>query len=208
MFHDVHVICDLSPLPQLSLPSLSFSTAYLKWKGSVEIAAMNMQLFFLQANEYPMHVWSLYSITQPLKQYPHTSLHLYEALIGHFERIVCCAPWSPRRKAAGLLQEAHVKSAICIKWHYFRENLIWKEEKKIPHTALFLKRRSPGGRKLSPECNLQNRNFLSLGWEWEIWFIFFPPTVKCLFPLVFPQNSAVHPEQLKMRLIYLQHFNK
>lgn len=173
MFHDVHLICHLSPLTQPSFPSLSFSTAYLKSKGSVEIAAMNMQLFFLQANEYPMHMWSLYSVTQPLKQYPHTSLHLYKALIGHFERIVCCVPWCPWRKAAGLLPKAHVKAAICIKWHYFQENLIWNRE-KIPRTALFLKRGSPRGRKLSPECNLQNLSFLSLGWEWEIWFLSFP----------------------------------
>lgn len=56
MLDDVHKIYYLSLLPQLSFPSLSLSTAYLKSKGSVEIAAMNMQLFFLQANEYPMHI--------------------------------------------------------------------------------------------------------------------------------------------------------
>lgn len=146
MFHDVDMICYLSLLPQLSFPSLSFSAAYLKPKGSVEIAAMNMQLFFLQANEYPMHMCSLYSITQPLKQYPHTSLHLYKALIGHFERIVCCVPWPPWRKAAGLLQKAHVKSAICIKWHYFQEDLIWNQEKNPPYCA-FPEKKESWGRK-------------------------------------------------------------
>ena len=146
MFHDVHMICYSSPLPQLSFPSLSISAAYLKSKGSVEIAAMNMQLFFLQANEYPMHMWSLYSITQPLKQYPHTSLHLYKALIGHFERIVCCVPWSPWRKAAGLLHKAHVKSAICIKWHYFSRELDL-ESGNIPRTVLFPKKKESWGMK-------------------------------------------------------------
>lgn len=52
------------------------------------------------------------------------------------------------------------------------------ESGKIPRAALFLKRMSPGGRKLSPECNLQKTNFLSLGWEWEM--IFFSPHNKLL----------------------------
>lgn len=56
MLHDVHTTSLLYLLPQLCFPSLTLSTAYLKSKGSVEIAAMNMQLFFVQANEYPMHI--------------------------------------------------------------------------------------------------------------------------------------------------------
>lgn len=73
---------------------------------------------------------------------------------------------------------------------------------KIPRTALCLNRTGPGGRKLFPECNPQELNFLSLSWEWEI-HIF--PYNKLLVSACLPPGR---PERLKMRLIYLQHSNK
>lgn len=170
----------------------------------MEIAATNLQLLFLQANKYPTRAWSLYSVTQSLKQYPHTSLHLCEALTGHFEQILCRVPWSPWRKASRLLHKAHVRSAIGIKWLYFLRELAL-ESAKFPHVMLSPKKKAARWDE-SFLVSALFKTWVSFHWAGSGKYdLFLFPTIKWLFPLVSPQNAAVHP---KMRLIHLRHFNK